>query len=235
MISVFIGYDSRENVAFHVAANSIQARASQPVSITPVRQSQLSGLFERSEQKLASTEFSFSRFLVPYLCNYEGWAIFMDCDVLCRGDIAELWNLRDERYAVMCVKHDHQPADKVKFLGETQTLYPKKNWSSVMLINNKRCRALSPERVNEESGLYLHQFKWLESDELIGTLPLAWNFLADYYKKDESAKLVHYTEGGPYFEDYRETDFGDEWFAELKKTGSTSQNDLASLTAYANR
>ena len=180
MIRVFLGYDHRETVAYHVACHSIHSRSSQPVEIAPIMLSQLGGLFTREKNSLQSTDFSFSRFLTPYLCGYEGWALFADCDVICLDDIANLWKLRDDKYAVMCVHHDHRPKGDTKFLGEKQTQYEKKNWSSVMLMNTARCKALTPEYVNTKSGLELHRFHWLESEDLIGEIPAKWNHLVDY-------------------------------------------------------
>ena len=168
MIRVFIGYDDREAAAFGVLSHSIHARSTEPVSITPLRLSGLAGVYQRPRDPLQSTDFSFSRFLTPYLCGYEGWAIFMDCDMLVLDDIAKLWRLKDERYAVQVVKHVHVPKEEVKFLGAVQTKYAKKNWSSVMLMNCAKCTALTPDFVNAASGLELHQFKWLEGDSLIG-------------------------------------------------------------------
>jgi hypothetical protein len=198
-----------------VLAYSIQRRASLPVTIAPLMLSQLAGVFTRERHALQSTDFAFSRFLTPYLSGYEGWSVFMDCDMLMRDDIAKLWALRDERYAVQVVKHDHQPREAVKFLGQVQTQYPKKNWSSVMLFNNARCRALTPEYVNSASGLELHQFKWLPEESLIGALPRRWNHLVGYYQPAGDAALVHYTLGGPYFEEYRDCEYAAEWRAEL--------------------
>lgn len=214
MIPVFIGYDSRETVAYNVLAHSIQARASQPVAIAPLMLSQLKGVFHRERHPLQSTDFSFSRFLTPWLSGFAGWSVFMDCDMLMLADIAELWALRDDRYAVMVVKHDHVPKEERKFLNEPQSKYEKKNWSSVMLFNNARCRALTPEYVNTASGLDLHQFKWLGNDDLIGALPDRWNHLVGYNPPRRDAALVHYTLGGPYFEQYRDCEYSKEWFAE---------------------
>ena len=214
MIRVFIGYDPREAVAYSVLAYSIQGRASQPVSIAPLMLSQLRGVLTRDRHPLQSTDFSFSRFLTPYLSGYSGWSVFMDCDMLMLADIGELWKLRDERYAVLVVKHDHVPRETVKFLGEPQSKYEKKNWSSVMLFNNSRCRSLTPEYVSSASGLELHQFKWLENDGLIGALPDRWNHLVGYNPPRPDAALVHYTLGGPYFDDYRDCEYAKEWFAE---------------------
>lgn len=214
MIPVFIGYDPREAVAFSVLAYSIQARASEPVSIAPVVLSQLKGILTRERHPLQSTDFSFSRFLTPYLSDYMGWSVFMDCDMLMLDDIAGLWKLRDERYAVMVVKHDHVPKEEVKFLGEPQSKYEKKNWSSVMLFNNAKCRTLTPRYVNTASGLELHQFKWLASDELIGAIPDRWNHLVGYNPPRRDASLIHYTLGGPYFAEYRDCEYADAWRAE---------------------
>ena len=148
MINVFIGYDPREAGSYGVLAHSINARSSQPVSVTPLMLSQLGDSFQRDLDPNQSTEFAFSRFLVPYLSNFEGWSIFMDCDMLVREDIANLWACRDDRHAVQVVKHDHKPTETTKFLGQVQTSYEKKNWSSVMLFNNAKCKALTPEYVN---------------------------------------------------------------------------------------
>jgi hypothetical protein len=232
-IHVFIGYDSRQAVLYNVAQYSIIRRCSRPVSITPIRLDQLRGVFDRPRVSVQSTEFSFSRFMTPYLSNYAGWALFMDCDVLVRADLAELWALRDERYAVQCVKHDHQPTSSVKFLGQQQTRYQKKNWSSVMLMNCARCATLTPEYVSTASGLDLHQFKWLASDDLIGALPREWNFLAEYYAHDDNAKLVHFTEGGPYYEATRHVDFAEQWWREFAMANNSGDSDVWALAAAA--
>lgn len=216
MVRVFVGYDPREAVAFSVLEHSIHRRASRPVTVAPIMLSQLDGLMWRDRNPLQSTDFSFSRFLTPYLCGFEGWAVFMDCDMLVLDDIAALWDLRDDRYAVMCVHHNHVPEEEIKFLGQTQSRYEKKNWSSVMLMNCARCTALTPEYVNTASGLELHRFHWLDGDHLIGQIPHRWNHLVDYdpaVAADELSNL-HYTTGGPYFDEYRECGYADLWFAE---------------------
>jgi hypothetical protein len=211
VIPVYVGFDPRETVAFHVLSHSIQARASQPVTIAPLMLSQLVRILTRERHPLQSTDFSFSRFLVPYLSGFAGWSLFTDCDMLMREDIASLWALRDERYAVMVVKHEHKPKETVKFLGEPQSAYEKKNWSSVMLFNNARCTALAPEYVNRASGLELHQFKWLAGDDVIGALPARWNHLVGYDAPRPDAALVHYTLGGPYFDAYANCEYADAW------------------------
>ncbi len=223
-VRIFVGYDPREAVAFHVLSHSIQTRASFSVSITPLMLSQLGDLMWRERHELQSTDFSFSRFLVPYLCGFEGWAIFMDCDMLVLDDIADLWGLRDQRYAVQVVRHDHRPEQTTKFLDQPQTTYEKKNWSSVMLLNCGRCTALTPEYVNTASGLDLHRFCWLGDDDLLGELPRRWNHLVDYdppLPVDELSNL-HFTNGGPYFDEYKNCGYADLWFAERDRMLSAS-------------
>ena len=215
MIRLFIGFDLNESIAFHVLSHSILRNSSAPVTITPIVKRHMAGFYERERSNIESTDFSFTRFLTPYLCGYEGWAAFMDCDMLMVGDVAELWSLRDDRYSVMCVKHDYRPVEDTKFLGQVQTKYEKKNWSSVMLFNNAKCTTLTPQVVESESGLYLHQFKWLSSDSEIGELPNAWNYLVgEPVPRPTEPKLVHYTLGGPYFEKYAGCEYAEHWRAE---------------------
>ena len=211
MINVYIGFDEGEKVAFHVLAESIRKHASVPVSITPLCYSQIKE-FTREKQPNQSTDFAFSRFMVPYLSNYKGWSIFMDCDMLFRGDIVELWNMRTFKYYVMCCQHDYVPKEGKKFRGATNQAFPKKNWSSLMLFHNIMCTKLTPDYVNTATGLELHQFKWLPNDLACGSIPLEWNWLVGEYDYNENAKNVHYTLGGPYFKDYKDCDYADEWF-----------------------
>ncbi len=227
MIRVFVGYDPREAAAFNVLSHSIQVRASRPVAIVPLMLSQLGGIYTRERNPLQSTDFSFSRFLTPCLSGYEGWSIFMDCDMLVLDDIAKLSDLRDERYAVMVVKHDHRPREEIKFLDAVQTKYEKKNWSSVMLFNNAKCRMLTPEYVNAATGLELHQFKWLGDDGLIGGLPPRWNHLVGYDAPSPDVSNVHYTLGGPYFDEYRDCEYAAEWFAEREAMLRAAQRGRA--------
>ena len=215
MLQVYIGYDPRETVAFYTLAHSILRRSSVPVSIAPVMQSQLRGLYTRPRGPTESTEFSLTRFLVPALSGYRGWSVFMDCDMLCLADIAELERLMDPAKSVMVRKHDYVPRTQRKFLNQVQTKYARKNWSSLMLFNNERCRALTPDYVNSASGLELHRFAWA-GDEQIGDLPREWNWLVGEYDHEPGMKLVHYTLGGPWFDEYRGSDYAAEWFAELE-------------------
>jgi hypothetical protein len=217
MLDFCIGYDPKETVAFHTLAHSIQARASVPVRIAPLMQSQLKGVYTRPRGATESTEFSLTRFLAPHLAGYAGWTVFMDCDMLCRADVAELKALIDAQQdkAVLVCKHDYVPKTERKFLDQVQTKYPRKNWSSVMAFNNARCRALTPDYVNSASGLELHRFKWID-DALIGELPLEWNWLVGEYEYNPAARIVHYTLGGPYFDQYKACDYAEEWFAEQR-------------------
>jgi hypothetical protein len=216
MMNIYIGYDPRESVAFHTLAHSILRRASAPISIAPLVQSQLGHVYRRTRGPTESTEFSLTRFLVPELSAFTGWSLFMDCDMLCRVDIAALMKETERQAdkAVLVCKHDYIPKTPRKFLDQVQTRYSRKNWSSVMIFNNARCRALSADYVNSASGLDLHRFAWID-DNAIGQLPLEWNWLVGEYAYNPAAKIVHFTIGGPYFAAYRDCDYAGEWFAEF--------------------
>lgn len=216
-LRIFIGYDQREDVAFRVLAHSIWARASVPVSISPLNRRHLAGigLHSRARGPLDSTDFSITRFLVPKLCSYQGHAVFMDCDMLCRVDVAGLWaHIMRTDAAVLVCQHDYTPASDTKFLGQPQTTYPRKNWSSLMVFDNTQCKALTPAYVDTASGLDLHRFNWLRGGGPVGSLPLEWNWLVGEYPANPDAKIVHFTGGGPWFDAYRDVDHADEWFAE---------------------
>ena len=217
MINIFIGYDHRERAASNVLIDSLYQRSSLPLSINILKNNQLknSGIYWRERDPKQSTDFSFTRFLVPHLMDFNGWAIFMDCDMLCQDDIAELWNQRNENYSLMCVKHNHKPKNKTKFLGEPQTSYPKKNWSSLMLINCSKCKNLNVEYVNSASGLDLHRFNWLDNDNEIGEIKGTWNSLVkDSNNNNNNASLIHWTLGGPWFKEQRDYEdiLTDKWF-----------------------
>jgi hypothetical protein len=222
VLDVFIGYDSSEVVAYHALCQSIVDHCSAPVRFTPLNLASLKPIFDRERLPQQSTEFSFSRFLTPHLSGYGGWSLFMDCDMLVRADLAELFAMRDDRYAVMVCQHDYDPRDDTKFLNNRQSRYGKKNWSSVMLFNNAQCRALTPDYVSTASGLDLHQFKWLGDDARIGALPLEWNWLVGEYAFNPDARIAHFTRGGPYFEDYAHADYADEWRAAHARANSVA-------------
>lgn len=224
MLRIFIGYDEREIVAFHTLVQSILGTASCPVAIVPLSLSLLRASFSRPRHPLQSTDFAFTRFLTPALSGFEGWSLFLDCDMIVLADIAELWALRDERHAVMVVKHQYTPAATRKFLRQPQTPYEKKNWSSVMLFNNARCRRLTPEYVGTASGLDLHQFKWLDGDAEIGELPGRWNHLVGHDAPCEDVALLHFTAGGPWFEATTDCEYAALWqhyLARVKHAGTT--------------
>lgn len=212
---IFIGYDPKETVAYHVLAHSILRQSSVPVAITPLSRVNLGRVYTRERGATESTEFSISRFLVPYLCDYSGPAVFMDCDMLVQGDIAELllYAVAHSDKAVLVCQHDYTPSETTKFLGQTQTAYPRKNWSSVMVFNTEHCEALSPAYVNTASGLDLHRFNWT-TDDRIGALPLEWNHLVGEYAPNADAKNLHWTLGGPWFSDYALAPHAERWYAE---------------------
>lgn len=218
-VPVFIGCDPRERAATNVLVDSLVQFSSVPLAVTPLVTPQLEaqGIYWREPNPKQSTAFSFTRFLVPYLMDYKGWAIFMDCDMLCRGDIVGLWNQKDDNYSILCVQHDHQPTQARKFLGEVQSAYPKKNWSSLMLMNCSRCTSLTPDYVNSASGLDLHRFHWLSGDHEIGAIQGGWNHLVDVQDADlaTTSPLLHWTLGGPWFREQRTMGQGlaAEWFA----------------------
>jgi hypothetical protein len=221
VIRVFIGFDPVESVAWHAMAHSIFTRSSRPVALIPVNLANLKGVFTRPRDPKQSNEFSFTRFLTPYLAGYKGHALFFDCDMLLRTDIAEVFDVVKQQpgKAAYVVKHTYEPRDGIKYLNTVQYKYPRKNWSSVVLWNcgHPANRALTPEFVNTASGIELHRFTWL-SDDQIGELDVRWNWLVgEYDAPPADVKNVHWTVGGPYFHEYRTADFSEEWFSERDK------------------
>ena len=212
LLKIFIGYDDRETVAYHVLSESIRQHASRPVSITPLVRSQLEPQFSRARGPLESTDFAFSRFMVPYLCDYQGLAVFMDCDMLVKADIYELllYTAAYPGKAVYCCQHDYSPNSATKFQGHIQTVYPRKNWSSLMVFDARQCRMLTPQLVNTATGADLHRFTWLDDSD-IGSLPVEWNWLVGEYPLNPDAKNLHYTLGGPWFPETANCDHAQEW------------------------
>jgi len=217
MTPIYIGYDSREEKAYNACVKSIKVNSNLEQSVFSLRLEHLKsvGIYKRPEDPLSSTEFSFSRFLVPYLCNYKGWALFCDCDFIFIEDLKNLFNLIDDKYAVMCCQHNYTPTNKVKMDNKQQHLYPRKNWSSLVLWNcsHPSNQSLTPEVVNSQTGQYLHRFSWLK-DEEIGPLPIEWNWLVGWYKEPEDGtpKALHYTEGGPWFENYSDCEYSNIYY-----------------------
>ena len=211
MINLFVGFDPREAVAYHVFCNSIIQNTSVPVQITPLVLSQLQEFNERHDDR--SNDFVYSRFLTPYLSDFKGWAIFADGDMICQGDLKELIDMADPSKAVMVVKHDYQTKATQKYLGNINENYPRKNWSSVILWNceHPKHKILTPDFVSKQTGKFLHRFSWLD-DQDIGELPLEWNWLASEYRVNREAKLIHFTLGTPCFKDYKNSDMADIWY-----------------------
>lgn len=220
-MKVFVGYDIREDIAYQVCEYSVKKY--QPnADVIPLKQKELreSGIYTRAIDPLSSTEFTFTRFLVPYLSDYKGWAVFVDCDFVFVDDVKKLFDQADDQYAVMVVKHDYAPKEGLKMDGCKQLPYPRKNWSSTILWNcgHPSNRQITPEIVNTQTGQYLHRFQWLNDDQ-IGSLSPEWNWLAGWYQepKDGTPKAIHYTEGGPWFKEYRRCEYHKVWKQHLKE------------------
>ena len=209
-VKIYIGFDQRESVAYHTFVQSLIDNASIPLQITPLAIKNLNGYEEKHQDK--SNDFVYSRFLTPFLNEFEGWAIFADGDMVCQTDIKELLELRDDSKALQVVKHDYKTKAHQKYLGNINQDYPRKNWSSVILWNcsHPKHKILTPDFISNQTGKYLHRFSWLE-DEEIGELPKEWNWLATEYPNNEQAKIIHYTLGTPCFKNYRETEMSDVW------------------------
>ena len=238
-MKVFIGWDSREDIAYQVCKYSIQARTEAKVEIIPLMINDLKkrGFYTRTADPLSSTEFTFTRFFVPFLNDYQGWALFCDCDFLFQSDIKNLFKLTEgnDDKAVMVVKHDYEPTERIKMDGKVQHQYPRKNWSSLILWNCSHPKNvhLDLNVLNSMSGAYLHRFLWL-LDEEIGEIPLEWNWLVNWYKEPEDGrpKALHYTEGGPWFSNYMKTEYGAQWLQEKfdytlsKESGSAPEPEI---------
>lgn len=220
MRKVFVGYTSYQDIVYQVAKHSIE-RHSLDIKCYPIVQKALRdlGIYTREQSQFESTEFSITRFLTPWLAGYKGWVLFTDNDMLCLSDMNELFDLADDRYAIMCAKHHHEPLGDIKLDNQKQTRYPRKNWSSVILWNceHPKNQFITPDLVNEVSPLFLHRFMWLEDHE-IGEFTHEWNWLVDWYQegKDGTPKMLHYTEGGPYFRKYQTCGYADLWKTEYK-------------------
>lgn len=239
--SVWIGYDPREAHAFAACRHSINKRLTIPIPVRGLIMSDLIdyGLYTRetirqdgllfdviSDHPMA-TEFAISRFLVPYMVRHfnggtlykqNRWAVFMDCDVICRTNIDRLFALGDPSKAVQVVKHNFNPPEGTKMDGQVQSRYAKKNWSSVMLFNvdHPANDALTPELVNSVPGRDLHGFCWLKDDD-IGELPVEWNYLVGHHSKRDCKvpMLIHYTDGIPTMSGYEDCEYADEWRSAL--------------------
>ena len=210
LIRFVVGFDQREAVAYHVFCQSAVERCSVPASFLPLSQS-IASIYTESHSD-GSNKFIYTRFLTPYLMDYKGWAIFVDGDMIFLDDPAKLWKLRDNKKAVQVVMHDYQTVAKVKYLGNKNENYPRKNWSSVVLWNcgHPANKVLTPQFIQDKSGSFLHRFSWLD-DADIGEIPNIWNWLAIEYTDNPNAGLVHFTLGTPCFKNFRNTPMSPLW------------------------
>jgi lipopolysaccharide biosynthesis glycosyltransferase len=217
MLNIFVGYDEREAIAYHNFVNSVIVSSSTPVSLTPLALNTLKGYTESHTD--GSNDFIYSRFLVPYISDFKGVALFVDGDMICQSDIKELFDLFDPSKAVQVVKHSYLTKFNTKYLGNKNGDYPCKNWSSVILFNceHPANKVLTPEFVSSHDGKYLHRFSWLDDDD-IGELPDTWNYLVLEYPDNYKAKLLHYTIGTPCFKEYSSGGMADLWYNQLVKT-----------------
>ena len=215
----YIGYDSKEDIAYRVCKQSLLEKSSIEINVISLKLYELvqKNLYTRSIDPLASTEFTYSRFLVPSLMNFKGWAVFCDCDFLFFNDVEDLFKGLDSSKAVYCVKHDYTPKEKHKMDGQKQSIYPRKNWSSLILFNcsHPKNKKLTVDLVNKETGAYLHQFKWLDNSE-IGSLDERWNWLEGWTSNHNKSNpyAVHFTRGGPWFDEWQDVEFANDWIKE---------------------
>lgn len=219
MLKVYVGYDSREDIAWRVCQYSLMRHAQGLVAVNPLKQPPLRelGLYRRPSDRAASTEFSLTRFLTPFLAASEGWSMFVDCDFLFTDDITALVRSLDPSKAVYVVPHDYVPQHAVKMDGKAQASYPRKNWSSMMIFNGRHpdVRALTQDVVNDSDPAHLHRFGWIRDDADIGALDRKWNFLVGEYEPTKTPpSAIHYTNGGPWFADWQNVDYGHLWLAE---------------------
>jgi lipopolysaccharide biosynthesis glycosyltransferase len=217
MLNIFVGFDPKESIAFHVCVNSIIEHSSKPVKIIPLCVSNINCYNETHTD--GTNSFVYLRFLVPHLMEYKGWSIYIDSDVILKTDInnAEQYFLYD--YACAVVKHNYTTKFNKKYLNNNNINYPKKNWSSVILWNcsHPKNQTLTPELVENSEGSFLHRFSWLDDKEIFG-LPLEWNWLVEEYPFKNNINLLHYTLGIPAFKDYENSMYSNDWNEQLKKT-----------------
>ena len=200
-LKVFVGFDEKEAVVFHTCVQSIIEHCKVPVSIHPLNLKMFQNYKETHSD--GSNNFIYSRFLVPYLNNFDGKALFLDGDMIVNDDLNNLFEQFDDKYAVQVVKHDYKTKYPVKYLGHKNDDYPKKNWSSVILFNcsHPKNKILTPKLIESAKGSYLHRFSWLDDKE-VGEISKEWNYLVLEYPETTKAKIFHYTVGAPCFSDF---------------------------------
>jgi len=210
IVELAVGFDQREAIAYHTFVQSVIDKSTIPVKFLPLNMNALSSYNETHTD--GSNQFIYSRFLVPYLLNFKGWAIYADGDMVCVEDIKKLWDLRDANYAVQVAKHNYKTKIQNKYWGNKNENYPRKNWSSLILWNceHPSHKVLTPEFIEKQSGAFLHRFSWINDDE-IGELKKEWNWLAMEYEEKKEIHLIHYTIGTPCFEEYENTSLASYW------------------------
>jgi lipopolysaccharide biosynthesis glycosyltransferase len=215
-INLVVGFDQKESIAYHVFCQSVIEYSTLPIQFIPLK---INCRTNNLNQNDGSNAFTYSRFLTPYLMDFRGWAIFADGDMVCKDDLAKLWDLRDSTKAVQVVKHNYKTKHSKKYLGNKNEDYPRKNWSSMILWNceHSKNKLLTPSFVEGKSGSYLHRFSWLD-DEEIGELNAEWNWLAIEFEDNDNAKIIHYTLGTPCFKDYQLSSMSSYWHTFFKKT-----------------
>ena len=210
LLNIFVGFDQKEAIAYHTFVQSIIEKSSIPLSITPLAENNLD---HYSEQHTDGTnKFTYSRFLVPYLMDFKGWAIFADGDMVCLSDLRELKQFFDPNIAVSVVKHNYKTKYKTKYFGQKNEDYPRKNWSSMIVWNceHPKNKILTPDFISQKEGSFLHRFNWLKDVE-IGELPKSWNWLAMEYEEKKDLDLIHYTLGTPCFKEYSNKSLAEFW------------------------
>lgn len=210
-LTLVVGFDQRESIAYHTFCQSVLEKSTIPVQFIPLSSNSLN--FYSENHTDGSNQFIYSRFLTPFLCDFQGFAVFADGDMVCNTDIAELVKLFDSSKAVQVVKHNYKTKRNIKYLGNINTDYPRKNWSSLVVFNcgHSSNKVLTPAFINSRDGAFLHRFSWL-ADEEIGELNLDWNYLAIEYAPNANAKLIHYTLGTPCFEEFKSTELSEIWW-----------------------
>ena len=210
LLKIFVGFDQKEAIAYHTFTQSLIECSSIPLSIVPLAENNLN--FYNEKHTDGTNKFTYSRFLIPYLMGYDGWAIFFDGDMVCLSDVEELKSFFDPKYAVSVVKHNYKTKQKLKYFGQKNEDYPRKNWSSVIIWNcsHPKNKILTPSLINSKDGAFLHRFKWL-NDVDIGSLPKSWNWLAIEYPEKENLNLIHYTLGTPCFKKYSNSSLSKYW------------------------
>jgi lipopolysaccharide biosynthesis glycosyltransferase len=216
---IFVGLDELHPEAYETCKYSILENNDRydisvhPINCNTIRQ------YSRIKDKFESTQFAFARFFAPHECGYKGQSVFVDGDFLFLESIDSLLDLYDSHYPVMCCKHNYTPNSSLKMDDKLQSIYPRKNWSSLMIFNNSHpdVAKLTPERVNQESGKYLHRFKWANK---IGSIPVGWNWLVGYYKEtfNFKPKALHYTDGGPWLSGFANCEYHEEWTRVLRES-----------------